>query len=67
LLFGPKWVSTASLWKAYVAGRVDKLQTMFFWHFKHAAQYFMTSKGFFAKKKFCEIFDFFLIFEDRQG
>ena len=32
--------------------RVDKLETMFFGHFKHTVQHYMTSNGFFAKKKF---------------
>ena len=31
--------------------RVDKLETMFFGHFKHTVQHYMTSNGFFAKKK----------------
>ena len=32
--------------------RVDKLETMFFGHFKHTVQHYMTSNGFFAKKIF---------------
>ena len=45
--------------------RVDKLETMFFGHFKHTVQHYMTSNGFFAKKKIWWFRTFFKILNRR--
>ena len=45
--------------------RVDKLETMFFGHFKHTVQHYMTSNGFFAKKNFWWFRTFFKILNRR--
>ena len=45
--------------------RVDKLETMFFGHFRHTVQHYMTSNGFFAKKNFWWFRTFFKILNRR--
>ena len=45
--------------------RVDKLETMFFGHFKHTVQHYMTSNGLFAKKKIWWFRTFFKILNRR--